>query len=68
MCNINCKSDIFSLHKLTYGEVLQQIKCMRSDDSLTRPDEIPVKSIKLVADIITYPLTHVLSYGSNLVL
>ena len=67
MRNNNCKSDIFSLHKVTYGEVMQQIKCMRSD-SLTGPDKIPVKFIKLVADIIASPLTHVLSYGSNLVL
>ena len=35
------KSDTFSLHKVTYGEVLQQLKCMRSDSS-TGPDEILV--------------------------
>ena len=33
------KSDTFSLHKVTYGEVLQQLRCMRSDSS-TGPDEI----------------------------
>ena len=33
------KSDTFSLHKVTYREALQQLKCMRSDIS-TGPDEI----------------------------
>ena len=48
------------LHKVTYGEVLQQLKCTRSDSS-TGPDKITVKFIKLVADIIASSLTHILN-------
>ena len=55
-----CRSDAFSLRKVTHREVLQLLKSMRSDSS-TGPDQIPVKFIKLVADIIASPITHILN-------
>ena len=53
-------SDTFRLRKATHKEVLQQLKSMRFDSS-TGSDQTPVRTVKLVAEIIASPLTHILN-------
>ena len=53
-------SDSFCLRKVTHKEVLQQLKSMRSDSS-TGSAQIPVRFVKLDAEIIASPLTHTLN-------
>ena len=50
----------FSLYQTTYDEVLKQLKLIRNDLS-TGPDEIPMRYIKLVDDVICSPLTHIIN-------
>ncbi|CAB4002145.1 Hypothetical predicted protein, partial [Paramuricea clavata] len=55
----------FTLRPATFREVLNEIKGLRSDCS-TGTDQIPVKYIKLAADWIASPLTHIINhYISN---
>ncbi|CAB3981945.1 Hypothetical predicted protein [Paramuricea clavata] len=54
----------FTLRPATFREVLNEIKGLRSDCS-TGTDQIPVKYIKLAADWIASPLTHIIHYISN---
>ena len=51
----------FTLRPATFQEVLSEIKGLRSDCS-TGPDQIPVKYIKLAADWIASPLTHIINH------
>ena len=50
----------FSLKPVTSGQVLKEIKLLRSDCSCG-PDSIPVKFIKAVPDHLALPLTHILN-------
>lgn len=43
---------------VTYQEVLRQLKTLRLE-CLTRHDQIRAKFVKLVADYIVSPLTHI---------
>ena len=45
---------------VTHQEVLKQLKTLRSDCS-TGADRLPVKYIKLVAELIASPLTHIIN-------
>ena len=55
----------FTLRPATFQEVLNEMKDLRSDCS-TGTDQIPVKYIKLAADWIASPLTHIINhYISN---
>ena len=56
----NCNTDTFNLRFVTYNEVLNNLKSMRSDCS-TGVDQIPVKFLKPVADLIASPLTHIIN-------
>ena len=53
-------SSPFSLKPVSHGEVLKCIKSLRSDCS-TGPDNIPARFIKLVADHLADPLTHIIN-------
>ena len=55
-----CGSNPCHLRLVTYQEVLHEIKSLRSDCS-TGHDQIPVKFIKLVAEEIVSPLTHIIN-------
>ena len=44
----------------TYQEVLRKIKGLRSDSS-SGPDNIPAKLVKLVAEYLASPLTHIIN-------
>ena len=50
----------FHFRLVTYDEVLREIKGLRSDCS-TGPDNIPTKFIKLVAEHLVSPLTHIMN-------
>ena len=50
----------FHLRPVTYCEVLKSLKSMRSDCS-TGADQIPAKYIKMSAETIASPLTHILN-------
>ena len=50
----------FKLREVSHGEVLRVLKLLRSDTS-TRPDGIPVKFVKMVADSIVGPLTAIIN-------
>ena len=50
----------FNLRSVTYSEVLKMLTTMRSDCS-TGADQIPAKYLKLSADIIASPLTHIIN-------
>ena len=55
-----CRNIPCFLRPVTYHEVLREIKSLRSDSS-TRHGQIPVKFMKLVAEEIASPLTHIIS-------
>ena len=55
-----CGNNSCHLRSVTYQEVLNEITSLRSDCS-TAHDQIPVKFIKLVAEEIATPLTHIFS-------
>ena len=48
-------SDCFHLHRTSYQNVLKQLKLLRNDIS-TGPDEIPIRFVKMVAEILCSPL------------
>ena len=50
----------FDFRRVSYDEVLREIKGLRSDCS-TGPDNIPTKFIKLVAEHLASPLTYIIS-------
>ncbi|KAL9970328.1 hypothetical protein ACROYT_G022683 [Oculina patagonica] len=54
------QSRAFALKPVSGQQVLQELKNLRSDCSCG-PDGIPVKYIKLVADHLVSPLTHILN-------
>ena len=49
-----------TIQQVSYLNVLREIKYLRSDCSCG-PDNIPCKIIKLVADEIASPLTHIIN-------
>ena len=53
-------SDCFHLHRTSYQNVLKQLKLLRNDIS-TGPDEIPIRFVKMVAEILCSPLTHIIN-------
>ena len=53
-------SDCFHLHHTSYQNVLKQLKQLRNDIS-TGPDEIPIRFVKMVAEILCSPLTHIIN-------
>ena len=52
--------NLFNLHQVTHTEVLKELTTMRNDSS-TGPDQIPAKYLKLVAEYIASPLTHIIN-------
>ena len=50
----------FRFCHFTYQEVLRKIKRLRSDSS-SGPDNIPAKLVKLVAEYLASPLTHIIN-------
>lgn len=50
----------FNLRPVTHSEIMRMLTTMKSDCS-TAADQIPVKYLKLSADIIASPLTHILN-------
>ena len=60
-----CSTKQCSLRNVNHHEVLREIKSLRSDCS-TGPDQIPVKYIKMVAEEIASPLTHIINSCINL--
>ncbi len=50
----------FQFREVTHREVLNEIKYLRSDCS-TGPDNIPCQFIKLVADHLASPVTHIIN-------
>lgn len=50
----------FRLFNVTHQEVLREIKGLRWDYS-TGPDNIPAKFVKLVAERLVFPLTHIIN-------
>ena len=50
----------FQFRQVTYREVLNEIKHLRSDFS-TGPDNIPCKFIKLVANHVASPVSHIIN-------
>ncbi len=50
----------FHLREVSYRDVLTEIRTLRSDSSCG-PDGIPVKFIKMVAEQLASPLTHILN-------
>ena len=50
----------FQFRQVTHREVLNEIKHLRSDCS-SGPDNIPCKFIKLVADHLVSPITHIIN-------
>ena len=56
----DCNASTFNLRLVTYNEVVNNLKSLRSDCS-TVSDQIPVKFIKLVVDLIASPLTHIIN-------
>ena len=52
--------NLFNLRQVTHTEVLKELTTMRNDSS-TGPDQIPAKYLKLVAEYIASPLTHIIN-------
>ena len=52
--------NLFNLRQVTHREVLKELTTMRNDSS-TGPDQIPAKYLKLVAEYISSPLTHIIN-------
>lgn len=50
----------FKLSCVAYKEVLREIRSL-SDDCSAGPDNIPTSILKLVSDIIAFPLTHIIN-------
>ncbi len=50
----------FHLREVTLSEVLREIKGIRSDTS-TGPDQLPSRYLKIVAEYIAGPLTHIIN-------
>ena len=53
-------TNAFHLREVSYQEVLNEIKNLRSDCSCG-PDGIPVKYIKMIAEQLASPLTHIIN-------
>lgn len=49
-----------NLRPVTHSEIMRMLTTMKSDCS-TAADQIPVKYLKLSADVIASPLTHILN-------
>ena len=60
----NNTASSFALRPVTYSEVFKLLTTMRTDCS-TGCDQIPSKYLKLSADIISSPLTHILNCFIN---
>ena len=60
----NNTNSSFVLRPVTYSEVFKLLTTMRTDCS-TGCDQIPSKYLKLSADIISSPLTHILNCFIN---
>ena len=56
----DCNASTFNLRLVTYNEVINNLKSLRSDCS-TGSDQIPVKFLKLVVVLIASPLTHIIN-------
>ena len=54
-------SQSFNLRPVTFQEVLNELKSLRSDCS-TGQDQIPVKYVKLAAEWIASPLAHIINH------
>ena len=52
----------FDIRPVRYEEVLKELRDLRNDCS-TGPDQIPVKMLKPVADILASPLTNIINTG-----
>ena len=52
--------NLFNLRQITHTEVLKELTTMRNDSS-TGSDQIPAKYLKLVAEYIASPLTHIIN-------
>ena len=53
------EQESFTLRRVTYKEVLNEIRIIRSETS-TGPDQMPIKYLKPVAESVAGPLTHLL--------
>ena len=60
----NITANSFVLRPVTYSEVFKLLTTMRAECS-TGCDQIPIKYLKLSADIIFSPLTHILNCFIN---
>ena len=49
-------SDFFHLHRTSYQNVLKAIKTVS-----TGPDEIPIRFVKVVDEVLCYPLTYIIN-------
>ena len=52
--------NLFNLRQVIHTEVLKELTTMRNDSSMG-PDQIPAKYLKLVAEYIASPLTHIIN-------
>ena len=54
------EQESFTLRRVTYKEVLNEIRIIRSETS-TGHDQIPIKYLKPVAESVAGPLTHIIN-------
>ena len=54
------EQESFTLRRVTYKEVLNEIRIIRSETSTGR-DQIPIKYLKPVAESVAGPLTHIIN-------